>query len=46
LQETRVKLEAQGFEPYFNGPGKTAEILKADIVKYGKIIKEGGIKAE
>jgi tripartite-type tricarboxylate transporter receptor subunit TctC len=46
LQETRVKLEAQGFEPYFNGPSKTAEILKADIVKYGKIIKEGGIKAE
>jgi tripartite-type tricarboxylate transporter receptor subunit TctC len=46
LPETRVKLDAQGFEPYFNGPDKTAAILKADIVKYGKIIKDAGIKAD
>jgi tripartite-type tricarboxylate transporter receptor subunit TctC len=46
LPETRAKLDAQGFEPYFNGPDKTAAILKADIVKYGKIIKDAGIKAE
>jgi len=46
LPETRAKLEAQGFEPYFNGPDRTAAILKADIVKYAKIIKEAGIKAE
>ena len=46
LPETREKLEAQGFEPYYNNAAQTAALLKADIVKYAKIIKDANITAE
>ena len=46
LPETKEKLATQGFEPYFNGPEKTAELVKQDIARFGKIIKEAGIKTE
>jgi tripartite-type tricarboxylate transporter receptor subunit TctC len=46
LPETKEKLATQGFEPYFNGPAKTAELVKQDIARFGKIIKEAGIKTE
>lgn len=45
LPETHTKLDAQGFVPYYNNPEKTAELLKADIVRFAKIIKEGNLKA-
>lgn len=46
LPETREKLEAQGFDPYYNNAAQTAVLLKADIVKYAKIIKDANITAE
>ena len=46
MPDTKEKLNAQGFEPYYNGPQETAAMLKADIVKYGKIIKEANIRAD
>jgi len=46
LPETRAKLDAQGYEPFYKDPQQSAGILKADIAKYAKIIKEAGIKAE
>lgn len=46
MPDTRQKLDAQGFVPYYNNPEKTAELLKYDIVRYGKIIKEGNVKVQ
>ena len=46
MPDTKEKLNAQGFEPYYNDPEETAALIKSDIVKYGKIIKEANIKAE
>ena len=44
--DTKEKLAVQGFEPYFNGPEQTAALIKRDIERFGKIIKEAGIKTE
>ncbi len=44
MPETHKKLEAQGFEPYYNGPSKTTEMIKTDIERFGKIIKAANIK--
>ena len=46
MPDTKEKLNAQGFEPYYNGPAETAAIIKSDIAKYGKIIREASIKGE
>ncbi len=46
MPETRAKLDAQGFVPYYNNPGKTAELLNADIIRFGKIIRDGNVKVE
>jgi tripartite-type tricarboxylate transporter receptor subunit TctC len=46
MADTREKLEAQGFQPFYNNPEQTAAILKAEIVKYAKIIKAANIKSE
>jgi tripartite-type tricarboxylate transporter receptor subunit TctC len=44
--DTKEKLNALGSEPYYNNPEQTAVLIKSDIAKYGKIIKEANIKAE
>lgn len=44
--ETREKLDTQGFVPFYNNPEQTAALLKTDIVKYGKIIRDANIKME
>jgi tripartite-type tricarboxylate transporter receptor subunit TctC len=46
MPETKEKLEAQGFVPYYNGPQKTAELITTDIIRFAKIIKEGNVKVE
>lgn len=46
MPETVQKLDAQGFVPFYNNAEQTAAILRADIIKYAKIIKEANIKAE
>ncbi len=46
LPDTKEKLNVQGFEPFYNDPELTAGLLKADIAKYGKIIKDANIKTE
>ena len=46
MPETKERLNAQGFEPYYNTPEQTAALIKADIAKYGKIIKDANIKVE
>jgi tripartite-type tricarboxylate transporter receptor subunit TctC len=44
--DTKEKLSRVGFDPFYNGPAQTTALLKADIAKYAKIIKEGNIKIE
>ena len=46
LPDTKEKLAAQGCEPYYNGPEKTAVLIREDIEKYAKIIKTANIKVE
>jgi tripartite-type tricarboxylate transporter receptor subunit TctC len=44
--DTKEKLNALGSEPYYNSPEQTAALIKSDIAKYGKIIKDANIKPE
>jgi tripartite-type tricarboxylate transporter receptor subunit TctC len=46
LPDTKEKLNAQGFEPFYNTPERTAELIRVDIARYARIIKEANIKAE
>ena len=46
LPETKEKLNALGSEPYYNNPEQTAALIRSDIAKYGKIIKDANIKME
>ena len=46
VTETRDKLLLQGFEPVGGTPGEFGAHIKAEIAKWGKIIKAAGIKAE
>ena len=46
MPETKEKLDAQGFVPYYNNPEKTAELLKTDIIRFAKIIKDANIKTD
>jgi tripartite-type tricarboxylate transporter receptor subunit TctC len=44
--EGKEILNKMGFEPFYNGPDETAALLKADIAKYAKIIRNANIKVE
>jgi tripartite-type tricarboxylate transporter receptor subunit TctC len=44
--DTKEKLNALGSEPFYNTPEQTAALVKSDIAKYGKIIKDANIKVE
>lgn len=44
LPDFREKLAAQGVEPFVSGPEPFAAFIKAEIAKYGKIIKAANIK--
>jgi tripartite-type tricarboxylate transporter receptor subunit TctC len=46
MPETKEKLNAVGFEPFYNDPAQTAALIRADIIKYGKIIKDANIRLE
>jgi tripartite-type tricarboxylate transporter receptor subunit TctC len=44
--ETLDFLTKQGAEPFISTPEQTTALIKSDIARYGKIIKEAGIKSE
>jgi tripartite-type tricarboxylate transporter receptor subunit TctC len=46
MPETKEKLNAHGSEPFYNNAAQTAALIKADIARYGKIIKDANIKGE
>jgi len=44
--DTKEKLNAQGSEPYYNNPEQTAALIRLDIAKYAKIIRDANIPVE
>ncbi len=46
MPEVKEKLAAQGMEPYVTTPDEFAAIVKADVAKYGQVIKAGNIKID
>jgi tripartite-type tricarboxylate transporter receptor subunit TctC len=42
----RGKLADQGFEPVGDSPEEFAAYIKAEITKWGKVIRDAGIQAE
>lgn len=44
--DTQHKLFLIGSEPYYNGPERMAELIKSDLDKYGKIIKDAMIQPQ
>jgi tripartite-type tricarboxylate transporter receptor subunit TctC len=44
--KTREMLRAQGGEPDSRPPGEFAEFMRAEQARWGKVIREAGIKAE
>ena len=45
-KDLRDKLSQQGMEVTLMAPDKFAEVLKSDVARWGKIIRDAGIKAE
>jgi len=45
-KDLREKLSQQGMEVELMSPDRFAEVLKSDVARWGKIIREAGIKAE
>lgn len=43
-EDMKAKLAAQGAEPFINNPDQFAALMKADNTRYGKVIREAGIK--
>jgi tripartite-type tricarboxylate transporter receptor subunit TctC len=46
LPETRERLAAVGGEPAASTPEQSAEFLRAEHARWGKVIRDAGIKAE
>ncbi|HYF18547.1 MAG TPA: tripartite tricarboxylate transporter substrate binding protein [Ramlibacter sp.] len=42
--DMKEKLAGQGADPFINTPDQFAAIIRADSARYGKVIKEAGIK--
>lgn len=45
-EETKKSLENQGVEADLMGPAEFGKFIEAEIAKWGKVVKEGNIKAE
>ncbi len=46
MPDVRAKLETVGIEPQGGTPEDYAALIKSDLVKWGKVIKEAGIQPE
>jgi tripartite-type tricarboxylate transporter receptor subunit TctC len=44
--ELKEHLASQGIDPYHDTPAGFAEVIRNDIVKWGKIVRDTGLKAE
>ena len=45
-REVRERLAALGFDPYRHTQAEFGEMIKSDIVKWGKVVRESGAKAD
>ena len=46
IARLREKLSQQGMEVELMAPEKFADVLRGDVARWGKIIRDAGIKAE
>jgi tripartite-type tricarboxylate transporter receptor subunit TctC len=46
LPDTRSVMAAQGIDPYYLAPAEFGALIKADLAKYGEIVKKANIKLE
>jgi tripartite-type tricarboxylate transporter receptor subunit TctC len=46
LPEVKQNLLAEGAEPVGNSPEQFGEFIKAEIAKWGKVIRTAGLRAE
>lgn len=46
LREVRERMATLGFDPYYRTPAAFAELIKADIVKWGKVVRESGARVD
>jgi tripartite-type tricarboxylate transporter receptor subunit TctC len=46
LREVRERMATLGFDPYRSTPAAFAELIKSDIVKWGKVVRESGARAD
>ena len=46
LPDVKEKLSSQGFEPFFTPPEKFAALIKTDIARFAKLIKDANIKVD
>ena len=46
MPDIKEKLGDQGMEPMISGPDQFAELIRAEMAKYGKVIKTANIKIE
>jgi len=46
VSETRARLADQGFEPVGNSPEEFGAYIKSEIAKWGKVIRDAGIRPE
>ena len=46
MSDTKEKLASQGLIPFISTPGQFAALVKADMARYGKVIKAANIKPE
>jgi tripartite-type tricarboxylate transporter receptor subunit TctC len=44
--DTKKRLEAEGAEPSYKGPAEFAKFIKTEMNKWGKVVKESGIKGD
>jgi len=44
--DMKARLNALGSEPFYNDPKQTAALIRSDIERYGRIIKEANIKTD
>ena len=46
LRELRDQLNQQGYDPYHHAPAAFTELIRSDIVKWGKVVRETGAKVD
>ena len=46
MPDTKEKLNAQGFEPFYNTPERATELVRIDVQRFTRIIKTANIKAD